>query len=363
MQANAWAIFICMVAAIMAIDLGLFSRQTKVVSARRAIAFTLVLVVLASLFSIPLYFLYENQVWGFGVLKRYVKGDEVVTVIKGMDAVWQFLAGYILELSLSADNVFVIAVIFRYFRIPRNYQHRVLFWGIMGALVMRGAMIGLGYAALKYLWFAMYVFGGLLIVTGYKLAFSRDAEFEPESNPVVRWARRMFRITNELDGEKFFTTMSVTTSTGAQQTIRAATPLFLALLVVETTDVIFAIDSIPAVYGVTIDPFIVFTSNIFAILGLRSLYFAIASLLTMLRFLKVSLGLLLVYIGVKMIMTQLFDWHPSPLASLGPIVAILSIGVIASAIAGPSPESMPPMMPGENNSSASIDLGDSPSSQ
>jgi len=347
MQVLAWCGFFATVALILAIDLGVFNRHVHVIKTKEAIRFTAILAVFAVLFSIPIYYLYQNQIWGFGQLHRVVKGVPTVERITGLDAVWMYLAAYLLELSLSTDNVFVMAVIFKVFRIPRLYQHRVLFWGIMGALILRGIMIGVGAAVVKRFDWMMYVFGFFLIWTGWKMLFLKEHTDEhPEDHWYVNLTRKFLRVSPKIEGDHFITHVPVQTPNGESVMKWAVTPLFLALIVVEFTDVIFAVDSIPAVFGITQDPFIVFTSNIFAILGLRSLYFAVASLISMLRFLKPCLAVLLAYIGVKMIVVQHYDLHPGALVSVAPIVLILTVGIMLSRFLPlPPPEPLPVELP------------------
>ncbi|RTZ64715.1 MAG: hypothetical protein DSZ35_09805 [Verrucomicrobia bacterium] len=241
-----------------------------------------------------------------------------------------FITGYVVELSLSMDNVFVIALIFTYFRVPLEYQHRVLFWGILGALVMRGVMILSGAELIERFHWILYVFGAFLLFTGIKMLFAGDEEVEPEKNIVIRLARKIYPIATEYDGQHFFTRLSGR---------RALTPLALCLIMVETTDLIFAVDSIPAIFGITTDAFIVFTSNVFAILGLRSLYFVLVGLLRHFRYLKYGMALVLVFIGFKMLVV-LWEGHPAWLnfeghhnAVLGIIGAILGLSIVASCLA------------------------------
>jgi tellurite resistance protein TerC len=342
MYVLAWCGFLLVVGLVLAIDLGVFNRDVHVIKTKEALRFTAVLCAFALLFSIPIYFLYEHQFWGFGSYERVVHGKPQTVRIHGADAVWIYIVAYLLELSLSMDNVFVMAVIFKVFRIPRPLQHRVLFWGILGALILRGIMIGVGAAAIKRFDWLMYFFGAFLVWTGWKMLFLPDHTDEhPEEHWYVKMVRRFLPVSPTLEGEKFITHIPA-----AGGGVRwAVTPMFLALIVVEFTDVIFAVDSIPAVFGITQDPFIVFTSNIFAILGLRSLYFAIASMISMLRFLKPCLAVLLAYIGVKMIVSQYTDWHPSPIVSLAPIVLILLGGVLASKFIPLPPEPLPAELP------------------
>jgi len=355
MYVLAWCGFLAVVGFVLALDLGVFNRHVRVIKTKQALRFTAVLAGFAFAFSIPVYFLYEYQIWGFGTLERVVHGHQVTQRIRGAEAVWTYAVAYVLELSLSTDNVFVMAVIFKVFRIPRQFQHRVLFWGILGALILRGVMIGVGAAAIKRFDWMMYVFGGFLVWTGWRMLFLPEHTDEhPDEHWYVRVTRRVLPVSPTLDGEHF-----VTRIPGREPgTMRwAVTPLFLTLTVVECTDVMFAVDSIPAVFGITQDPFIVFTSNIFAILGLRSLYFAVASLISMLRFLKPCLAVLLAYIGTKMIVSEYFDWHPSALVSLAPIALILLGGLLASKFFPTPPEPIPPELPTDDTmSSPDIEL-------
>ena len=263
-----YATFVVAILGVLALDLGVFHKRAHVVGFKEALGWTLLWFTLAMLFA----------------------GTLVPTL--GPKRAQEFVLGYILELSLSMDNVFVIALIFAYFRVPLELQHRVLFWGILGAFVMRGVMIGLGAAlVLRFEWI-LYVFGAFLLFTGIKMAFSSEEGVHPEKNPIIRLVRRVFPVTSAFDGQKFFTSLG-----GGV----AMTPLALVLVMVETTDLIFAVDSIPAIFGVTKYPFVVFTSNVFAILGLRSLYFFLAGLIRYFRYLKVGLAFVLVFIGLKML--------------------------------------------------------------
>jgi tellurite resistance protein TerC len=247
--------------------------------------------------------------------------------LDGWQAAMQFLTGYLVEKSLSVDNIFVIAAVFAYFRVPAHQQHRVLFWGILGAIVMRGVMIGLGAALIHRFSWSVYLFGALLIFSAVKMLRMKEDDIHPDRNLAVRLARRVFRVTTDGGDGRFIV---------KQDGRWAVTPLFLALLLVETTDVMFAVDSIPAIFAITRDPFIVFTSNIFAILGLRSLYFAMAGLMDKFRYLKLSLVALLFLVGIKMIVSH---HYPIPTGvSLGVIAAVLAVGVIASLLAGPEAE-------------------------
>jgi tellurite resistance protein TerC len=269
-----WFGFIACVLVFLALDLGVFHRRAHVVRFREALLWTTVWFTLAMLFALAL------------------------KPLRGHKATLEFLTGYLIELSLSMDNVFVIALIFAYFHIPAQYQHRVLFWGILGALVMRGLMILAGVALISWIEWVLYLFGLLLIYSGIKMIFA-DTQVDPEKNRVIRLARKLYPVTPDLHGQRFTTRWNGRL---------ALTPLALVLLMVETTDLIFALDSIPAIFGVTRDRFIIFTSNVFAILGLRSLYFVLAGAITYFRYLKYGLSLVLVFIGVKM----LLDPHDQP---------------------------------------------------
>jgi tellurite resistance protein TerC len=279
----------------LALDLGVFHRKAHVVRPKEAMAWVGVWVALAMLFAAGLWF------------------------FKDAHTALTFVTGYVIEESLSVDNIFVIVLIFSYFRVPEKYQHRVLFWGIIGALLMRGVFIGVGALLLARFHWIIYVFGGMLIVTGIRMAFKSDDEFDGAQNPVVRLAKRLLPFSHEYDGQKFFTIESGR---------RLATPLLLVLVLVEFTDLIFAIDSIPAIFAVTRDPFLVYTSNIFAILGLRSLYFLLANVVHRFHLLKYGLAVILTFVGVKMIGAH---WWTIPIyTSLAVIVGVLALSIIAS---------------------------------
>jgi len=310
-----WIGFLVVILFMLAVDLGVFHRKSHVVSVSEAAIWTTIWVILALLFNIGVYFLYEHHVFGIGA--------EIGQELPGKQAALQFFTGYVIEKSLSLDNIFVIALIFTYFGVRAEHQHRVLFWGILGALVLRGVMIAAGTALIHRFNWMTYVFGLLLILTAVKMLVARHDTLQPDKNPLIRIARRMFTVGADFEGQQFFTRVNGK---------RAVTPLFLVLLVVESSDVLFAIDSIPAIFAVTRDPFIVFTSNVFAILGLRSLYFVLAGVMDKFRYLKMSLVFLLAYVGVKMLLAH---HYPIPiLASLGIIGGILSVGVLASVFAG-----------------------------
>jgi tellurite resistance protein TerC len=318
MVALLWIGFLLFVLIMLALDLGVFNRQAHVISTREALRWTGLCVALALVFTGVVYYIYQHNWFDIAALETLEKAQQHNTT-PGRLAALEFLLGYIIEMSLSLDNIFVIALIFSYFGVPRIYQHRVLFWGIMGALVMRGIMIGVGVALiLKFHWM-IYAFGALLIYTAFRMLFAGEGKVEPERNPLVRFARRIYPVTTHFEDEKFFTHLNGR---------RAITPLFLCLLVIESTDVLFAVDSIPAIFGITKDPFIVFTSNVFAILCLRSMYFALAGMLAYFQHLKYSLIALLFYVGVKMLISDIAPIPP--LLSLAIIVLLLGIGMAAS---------------------------------
>jgi tellurite resistance protein TerC len=291
-----WAGFNVFILAMLALDLGVFHRKSHAVSLRESLTWTGMWVVLALLFN--------ASVWHYA----------------GSAKALEFFTGYLIEKSLSVDNVFVFALLFSYFAVPPKYQHKVLFWGILGALIMRAIMIALGAALITKFSWIIYVFGAFLILTGIKMIVKREEEIHPERNPVVRWFKKLMPVTPEYHGDKFFV---------RENGIRMATPLFVVLLLVEFTDLIFAVDSIPAIFAVTKDPFIVYTSNVFAILGLRSLYFALAGVMDKFHYLKIGLGVVLSFVGVKMILAHT-AWKIDTLVSLGVIVVILTTSVVWS---------------------------------
>src|SRR5437867_1748093 len=271
---------------VLALDLGVFQRKAHTVSMREAAAWTVVWVALALAFALGVW---KNWHW--------MRPDEAG---HGADRSLEFITGYLVEQSLSVDNLFVFLVIFRYFGVPDHLRHRVLFWGILGAVVMRASFIIAGAALLSLFTWMIYVFGVFLIYTGYKLLRSVEGEIDPGRNPVLRLARRFLPVLDSYDTPHFWV---------RRDGRWFATPLPLVLLVVETTDVVFAIDSIPAIFGITKDPFIVYTSNIFAILGLRSMYFLLSGFLGLFRYLSVGLGVVLAFVGVKMLTEDLLHSH------------------------------------------------------
>ncbi len=313
MSAFLWVGFVALVLGLLALDLGVFHRKDHVFTTGQALRWTVFWIALALVFNVGIYFIYENHWLGIGQ-----GGPET---LDGRQAAIKFLTGYLIEKSLSLDNIAVIAIIFSYFRVPLMYQHRVLFWGIVGALLMRGVMIGAGAALIQRFDWMIYVFGGFLLLTAFKMLFAGNESPDLEKNRLVRLARRLYPVTDTIEGHHFFTRLNGR---------RAVTPLLLVLLLVESSDVIFAVDSIPAIFAVTLDPFIVFTSNIFALLGLRSLYFVLASLLDRFRYLKLSLVVILAYVGVKMLVSHHYP-IPSWL-SLCVIVLSLTLGVVASVL-------------------------------
>ena len=290
-----WLGFIAFVLAMLAVDLGVFHRKAHEVRPREAGIWTAVWVTLALLFAGGLYLVENRQV------------------------ALTFLTGYVIEESLSVDNIFVMVLIFEYFRVPKSVQHRVLFYGILGALVMRGLFIAAGTALITRFHWVLYVFGAMLIVTGIRMARKQDEGFEGERSPIVRGVRRLVPISTEYHGSRFFI---------VEGGKRVATPLLLVLVLVEVTDLIFAIDSIPAIFGVTRDPFIVFTSNIFAVLGLRSLYFLLAAVVDRFHLLKYGLAVILSFVGFKMVTERFIEIDI--VLSLSIILGVLAVAIGAS---------------------------------
>ncbi len=305
-----WGSFLAFILIMIALDLGVFHRRAHVIRLPEALTWTFVWVAMALVFNVLVYYLYAENWLGW---------DIDSSPLTGKDAALQFLTGYVVEKSLSVDNIFVIAMIFAYFQVPLQLQHRVLFWGILGAVVLRGVMIALGVTLMARFEWITYVFGTLLIFSAARLLLLRHDNIRPEGNLMLRLTKRLYPVTDDFVDSHFFVRRHGKT---------ILTPLALALVLVESSDVVFAIDSIPAIFAITRDPFIVFTSNIFAILGLRSLYFVLAGLMDRFRFLKMSLVFILAYIGVKMLLTH---YHPIPVAvTLAVIVGMLAVGVLAS---------------------------------
>ena len=345
----AWVIFIGFVFVMLALDLGVFHRKSHVIGFKESLGWSAVWITLGVSFSSLVYFAYEGHWFDLGLSVDPV--DKAVNT--GKLAATKYLTAYVVEKSLSVDNIFVIAMIFTALAVPARYQHRVLFWGILGALAMRGTMIGLGSVLVHNFHWILYVFGVFLMFTGIKMLFFAEKEERPEDNPIVRWIRRFFPVTRDFHGQHFMV------RAGGKWALEAAepgkgllpdpvletapkgkwllTPLFVALILVEVTDLIFAVDSIPAVFAITADPFLVFTSNVFAILGLRSLYFALAGLISKFRYLKPALSLILILVGVKMLAAKwlkLWLGDSFNLTVLAVIIGILATGILTSLILG-----------------------------
>jgi tellurite resistance protein TerC len=296
-----WVGFNVAVLAILALDLGVLHRRSSTVSVKEAVTWSAVWVALSLSFAFAIYWTMGKQ--------------------SGLE----FLTGYLIEYALSVDNIFVFVLIFTYFNVPEKYQHRVLFWGIIGALILRGVMIIAGSALVARFAWTLYIFGAFLVFTGLRMAFQKaDDVYNPDRDPVLRLARKVIRVTPDYHGDKFF--VHEPGSTGKLR--YAATPLFIVLLIVDTTDIIFATDSIPAIFAVTRDPFIVYTSNICAVLGLRALYFLLAGVVDKFAYLKLGLSLVLVFIGGKMLLEHFV--HLPIVASLGVVGAILAASILAS---------------------------------
>lgn len=294
-----WVAFHVAVFTILAIDLGVFHRHAHEVSAREAAGWTVTWVTLALLFNIGIAHFISSQ------------------------AALEFLTGYLIELALSVDNVFVFVLIFSYFSVPKRYQHRILFWGILGALVLRGTMIGAGVYLIERFDWILYLFGAFLVFTGVRMAFAGEAGIEVEANPAIRLLRRVIPVTKRYHGQRFVVRAPLR---GARGWI--ATPLLVVLIMVETTDLVFAVDSIPAIFAITTDPFLVYTSNVCAILGLRSLYFLLANIVGQFRFLQLGLSVVLVFVGAKMLIA---DWYHVPIGlSLGVVAGVLALSVAVS---------------------------------
>jgi len=298
-QSMMWLVFNILVMIMLVIDLGL-NRKSHEISFRAALAWTTVWISLALLFNAGIY---------------YYLGE-----IKALE----FFTGYVIEKSLSVDNLFVFIMIFSYFQIPRLYQPKILKWGIIGALVMRAIFIFVGIELLEMFHWMIYLFGGILIITGTKMAFGGEEKIDPEKNLLVKLVRRFVPVTRRVHGDRFFIN---------RNRVRAATPLFLALVMVESSDVIFAVDSIPAVFAVTRDPFIVYTSNVFAIMGLRALYFLLSNVMGMFAYLKLGVSFVLVFVGVKMLLADTRFEIPTYF-SLGVIFGVLAISILISIVMG-----------------------------
>lgn len=341
-----WFIFIAAVLVLVALDLFVFHRKDEVLSVRKALKWSAFWIGLALAFNVGIYFFYNDPQWGLAGRPSalHPKG------LNGEDAALLFFMGYVIELSLSVDNLFVMAVIFRYFHIPQKYQHRVLFWGIIGVLIMRGVMIGLGATLIARFSWILYIFGGILLVTAYKMIFGHSNP-DPTRSWVLRFAKKFFPITNELHGHAFVISKREVHLTERVEepepdvskkprgfTSYVLTPLALALVVVETTDVLFAVDSIPATFAITTDAFLVFTSNVAAVLGLRALYFALSGVLEKFTYLKYSLAAILALVGMKMILSDVIHDVPGMnFYMLGVVGLLLAGGVIISWYKTPAP--------------------------
>jgi tellurite resistance protein TerC len=290
-----WVLFNVFVLAMLALDLGVLRRSAHVVKSREALGWSALWIALAAAFAVVVYF------W------------------QGHTATLEFVTGYVLELSLSVDNLFIFLLIFRYFRVPAEYQHKVLLWGILGALVMRGVFVVAGVGLIRRFHWIIYAFGALLVYSGIKLFGQKDAKIHPDKNPALRLLRRFIPVTEDYEGGKFF----------VRRPALYATPLLVVLLVVETTDILFTADSIPAVLAITLNAFIVYTSNVFAILGLRSMYFALAGMMAMFEYLHYGLALVLIFVGTKMLVSR---YYQIPTAwALATVGGILLLSIAASA--------------------------------
>jgi tellurite resistance protein TerC len=340
-----WIGFVALILAFLALDLGVFHRKAHVVTVREAVRWSAVWMAIGISFGGFVYFAYEGHWMGLGRLPDAVDG----VINDGQTATLKYLTGYVVEKSLSIDNIFVIAMIFASLAVPPRYQHRVLFWGILGALAMRGILIAVGAALIAQFHWVLYVFGGLLILTAFKMFFMSSGHADPGQNVIVRWTKRWFPVSDRYHGQRFAVRAGTNASLepalpGGPAEYDAAvecarpgtlllTPLALALVLVETTDLIFAVDSIPAIFAITSDPFLVFTSNVFAILGLRSLYFAVSGLIQKFHYLKPALAAVLLVVGLKLLTAKWLKvqfGEAFNLYVLGVIVLILATGVIAS---------------------------------
>jgi tellurite resistance protein TerC len=309
-----WIGFNVLILFLLSLDLFVFNKKPHEITTREAAITYVVWVTIALTFGVGVY------------------------LIEGAEKGLEYFAGYLIEVTLSVDNMFVFVLIFSFFRVPLRYQHRVLFWGIFGALVMRGLMIAAGTFLIHRFHWILYVFGAFLVFSGIRMAMHKDDELHPESNPVIKLVRRMFPVTRDYHAEHFFVREEI----GGQLKL-AATPLFVVLALVETTDLLFAVDSIPAVFAITNDPFIVYSSNVFAILGLRALYFILADVIDRFQYLKIGLSVVLVFVGVKMLLADLYKIPIA--ASLGIIVLVLGASVAASFLWGQTHEEVPPAEP------------------
>lgn len=296
-----WIGFHVLILILVALDLGVLHRKSHVISIREALIWSMGWIFISLMFNVGVYFWF------------------------GYDSALEFLTGYLIEKSLSVDNIFVFAIVFKYFDVPPKYQHKVLYWGILGALIMRGALIALGTALISNFHWVIYIFGAFLVYTGIKMAVQKGVSVHPERNPIVNLAKKFMPITKEYHANKFVVNI---------EGKRYFTPLIVVLMVVEVTDLAFAVDSIPAIFAITHDSFIVYTSNVFAILGLRALYFALSGILELFHYLKYGLGMVLSFVGTKMLISEIYDIPI--LIALGVVAAILTISIVVS-ILKPAP--------------------------
>lgn len=321
--------FTVLVLMLLAADLGLFHRDNHAVTLKEAGTWVVIWVALAMAFN---YGLYQYCLYKFPLDARLMAIPGFEAAAEAKRVALEFLSGYVLEEALSFDNMFVFVVVFRYFGIPAKLQHRVLFFGILGALFFRAIFIALGGALLQFQW-TIYIFGAILILTGLKMMRSSDDKIDPDKNPLLNFLKRKLPVTNELEGGKFFT---------VRNGKRMVTPLLITLLFLELTDILFAVDSVPAIYGVTQEPFIVFTSNIFAILGLRSLFFLLAGAVHLFHLLHYGLASVLVFVGLKMVwLNQWYNGHFPVGLSLAIILGILALSIVASLLFPKRPDEEP----------------------
>ena len=303
-----WIVFLLAICVFLALDLGVFNKNPHIISTKEASRWTILWVTLSFLFSGVIYLLYKHQ---------YIENP---THLLPQEASLKYITGYLIELSLSADNIFVIAIIFSSFKIPQKFQHRVLFWGILGAIFFRGLMIFLGVALINKFSWITYVFGSFLIFTAIKMLFTKEEDdFNPQDSKIYKLIGKIFPVYPSIEGQKFFI---------RKDKVNYVTPLFIALIIIELMDVLFAVDSVPAILAITADPFLVFSSNIFAILGLRSMYFFLANMLDKFSYLEYSLIAILTFVGIKMLLVHYYkfpEW-----ISLGFIALALALGIIVS---------------------------------
>jgi tellurite resistance protein TerC len=337
----AWGLFLAFVLSMLALDLFVLHRKPHAIKLREAFLGSLLPVALAMLFTLFLYWAYDVHFLELGKIAE--NADPRFWPNTGSEAAVSFFTGYLVELSLSADNIFLFVVLMSFFKVPANLQHRVLFWGVLGALAMRGGMILIGSELLRRYHWIIYIFGAFLIFTAFKMLFSKNEKSDPSDHLIIRLVRKFIPIHTGFEGKRFFTKIDGKIM---------GTSLLLVLVCIEFTDLVFALDSIPAIFGITLDPFIVFTSNVFAILGLRSMYFLLAGVIDKFRYLKVGLAVVLGFVGVKMVLPLAGSiyghfaggehaWHVDKYISLGVIVGTLTISIVASLL-------FPPKHPGEH---------------